>query len=175
MARDNYRNRGGHGRDYDQRTQPAGASERRSARHDGERGGGGRNRNRHAEALPSAETLESYDYVVEGSAKLILEMFEREQKHRHEWENRALKIHSLTAVLGQALGFGIAVSVFVAAGIIGMYGDSTIAAFIWVFGMAIIVMAGVVWLYAKSMGQRPLFARPAMRASFRPEKGAEEG
>ena len=49
-------------------------------------------------------------------------------------------------------------------------GITTIAAFIWVFGMAIIVMAGLVWSYAKSMGQRPLFARPTMRTHFRPQK-----
>lgn len=169
MARDKDRQHH-RGRSHEHRTEPAGGSQRHRSRHHD----GGRSKGRPAEVLPSAETLESYDYVVEGSARMILEMFEREQKHRHEWENRALKTHAQTTVLGQVLGFGIAVAVFVAAVIIGMYGDSTIAAFIWVFGMSIIVMAGIVWFYAKSMGQRPLFARPAMRASFRPEKKAED-
>lgn len=125
---------------------------------------------RAVEFLPHPEILEGYNYVVDGSAKMILQMFENEQKHRHAWEGRALRTHTISTLLGQVLGFFIAVAVFVSATIIGLYGDSTIAAFIWVFGMAIIVMAGLVWLYAKSMGQRPLFARPAMRASFRPEK-----
>lgn len=125
---------------------------------------------RSPEGLPPAEVLESYDYVIEGSAERILAMFEREQQHRHAWEMNAIKVHGISTILGQVLGFGIAVSVFVAAIIIGIYGDSNTAAFIWVFGMAIVVMAGLVWTYAKSMGQRPLFARPAMRASFRPEK-----
>lgn len=120
--------------------------------------------------LPHPEVLEGYDYVIEGSAERILSMFEREQRHRHEWESRALKIHSFSTVLGQILGFFIAVSVFVSAIVIGLYGDTNTAAFIWVFGLAIIVMAGLVWTYAKSMGQRPLFARPAMRQNFRPEK-----
>lgn len=137
---------------------------------------GGRNKRhnkpfRPPESLPHPEILEGYDYVIEGSAERILAMFEKEQGHRHNWESRALKVHSISTILGQVLGFGIAVSVFVAAIIIGMYGDTSIAAFIWVFGMAIVVMAGLVWTYAKSMGQRPLFARPAMRQSFRPEKG----
>jgi len=137
------------------------------------RGGGGKNdkpQNRTVEILPSPEVLESYNYVVDGSAKMILAMFEMEQKHRHSWEIQALKIHQMSAILGQVLGFLIAVSVFVSATIIGMYGDSTIAAFIWVFGMSIIVMAGMVWAYAKSMGQRPLFARPTLRTHFRPHK-----
>lgn len=126
--------------------------------------------NRTVEILPHPEVLESYNYVVEGSAKTILSMFEMEQKHRHQWELMALSVHKFSTMLGQILGFLIAVSVFVSATVIGIYGDTTIAAFVWVFGMSIIVMAGVVWTYAKSMGQRPLFARPTMRTHFRPQK-----
>jgi uncharacterized membrane protein len=130
--------------------------------------------NRTVEILPHPEVLESYNYVVEGSAKMILSMFEMEQKHRHEWESLALNVHKFSSMLGQILGFLIAVAVFVSASVIGVYGNTTIAAFIWVFGMAIIVMAGLVWAYAKSMGQRPLFARPAMRTHFRPQKEKAE-
>ena len=126
--------------------------------------------NRTVELLPHPDVLESYNYVVEGSAKMILTMFEIEQKHRHEWEAQALSVHRFTTILGQILGFLIAVSIFVSATIIGIYGNTTIAALIWVFGMAIVSMAGLVWAYAKSMGQRPLFARPTMRTHFRPEK-----
>jgi len=126
--------------------------------------------------LPNPETLESYNYVVEGSAKQILEMFEREQKHRHEWEIQALKVHKLSTVIGQVLGFLIAVAIFASASLIGIYGDRTIAATIWVFGISIVVMAALVWAYARSMGQRPLFGRPTMRTHFRPakEKAPEE-
>jgi uncharacterized membrane protein len=130
----------------------------------------GNNARRVSGFLPSAEQLEAYNYVVEGSAGRILTMFESEQKHRHQWESNALKTHSFSTLLGQILGFFIAVTIFVSAAIIGMHGNSTTGALIWVFGLAIIVMAGMVWVYAKSMGQRPLFARPAMRSHFRPEK-----
>jgi uncharacterized membrane protein len=125
---------------------------------------------RSSEGLPSPEMLEAYDTVLAGSATRIIEMFEREQTHRHQWEYRALKVHHVSTLLGQLLGFLIAVAIFVSATIIGMQGNASIAAFIWVFGMAIVTMAAVVWWYAKSMGQRPLFARPAMRTSFRPDK-----
>ena len=125
---------------------------------------------RHPEGLPSAEQLEAYDAVIAGSATRILEMFEREQTHRHAWELRALKVHQLSTLLGQVLGFFIAVSIFISATIIGIVGDASVAAFVWVFGMAIVTMAAIIWWYAKSLGQRPLFARPAMRSSFRPEK-----
>lgn len=122
------------------------------------------------EILPDPETLEAYNYVVEGSAEQILAMFRQEQAHRHQWENRSLRVHLFSTVLGQVLGFLIAIAIFVSATIIGLYGDATVGAFIWVFGMAIVVMSALVWWYAKTLGQRPLFARPALRASFRPEK-----
>lgn len=122
------------------------------------------------EMLPDPTVLESYDYVVEGAAEQILRMFEAEQRHRHEWEKNALKAYSVSSVLGQVLGFVIAISVFGSAAIIGLYGDSAIAAFVWVFGMSIIMMSGLVWTYAKSMGQRPLFGRPTFRRHFRAEK-----
>ncbi len=125
---------------------------------------------RNSEFLPSPEVLEGYNYVVEGSAARILGMFEAEQKHRHEWENKALSTHTFSTILGQILGFLIGISVFVSAAFIGMSGNSATAAFIWVFGLAIVVMSGLVWVYAKNIGQRPLFARPAMRSHFRPEK-----
>ena len=126
--------------------------------------------NRNSEFMPNPELLEAYDYVVEGSASRIIAMFEAEQKHRHEWEISALKTHTASTVIGQVLGFFIAVSIFSSAAIVGIHGNSTTAALIWVFGLAIIVMAGLVWVYAKSMGQRPLFARPTMRSHFRAEK-----
>lgn len=122
------------------------------------------------EGLPSPEMLEAYDTVMPGAGMRIVDMFEREQLHRHQWEHRALKVHQVSSILGQMLGFFIAVAIFGSATIIGLSGNSTSAAMIWVFGLAIVTMAAVVWWYAKSLGQRPLFARPAMRTNFRPEK-----
>jgi uncharacterized membrane protein len=148
--------------------------ERKSRPQGGSQSAGGRqtyNKPRKTvDVLPDPEILEAYNYVVEGSASDIIEMFKAEQRQRHQWENRSLKIHLWSTILGQVLGFFIAVSIFVSAAIIGIYGDATIGAFVWVFGLAIVTMAALVWWYAKSLGQRPLFARPALRASFRPEK-----
>lgn len=135
---------------------------------------GERMHNRTVEILPHPDVLESYNYVVEGSAKMILTMFEIEQKHRHEWEIQALRIHSFSSSLGQVLGFLIAISIFVSAAIIGIFGNGTFASSLWVFGLAIVTIAGLVWAYAKSMGQRPLFARPTMRTHFRPQKESRE-
>lgn len=138
----------------------------------GRKGGGHKPPRKNIDVLPDPEILEAYNYIVDGSAREIIDMFKAEQKQRHQWENRSLKVHLWSTILGQVLGFFIAVSIFVSAAIIGIYGDATIGAFVWVFGLAIVTMAALVWWYAKSLGQRPLFARPALRASFRPEKGS---
>ena len=122
------------------------------------------------EGIPSPQELEAYDTVLKGSASRIIDMFEREQLHRHAWENRALKVHQVSTLLGQLLGFGIGIAIFVSAAVIGRSGNPSIAAFIWVFGLAIVTMATIVWWYAKSLGQRPLFSRPQMRTNFRAEK-----
>jgi uncharacterized membrane protein len=148
------------------RASGGGANERGA----GESGGRSRPQVRPSEFLPSPEILEGYNYVVEGSAARIVAMFEAEQKHRHEWEINALKTHTFSTILGQVLGFVIAATVFISAATIGIHGNPATAAFIWVFGLAIVVMAGLVWVYAKTLGQRPLFGRPAMRTHFRPVK-----
>ena len=127
------------------------------------------------EFLPHPEVLESYNFIVDGSAKMILGMFENEQKHRHEWERISIKIYSYSTLLGQVLAFFIALAVFVSAAVIGVHGDSTMAFSIWVFGFAIVSMGCLVWAYAKSMGQRPLFGRPSMRTHFRPDKQKNKG
>lgn len=147
------------------------SNHRNDGRH---RARGGEGAKKTIEILPSPELLERYDDLVEGSAEMILSMFEREQKHRHHWESRALKVHSTSTILGQVLGFFIAVAVFVSASVIGVYGDKMLGATIWVFGICIIVMAALVWSYAKTLGQRPLFGRPTMRTHFRPHKDKTE-
>lgn len=129
---------------------------------------------RQPEGMPTAEILASYNAVVPGAAERVVAMFEREQAHRHRWEERALRVHQVSSLLGQVLGFFVAVAIFGSATVIGLSGNANIAAFIWVFGMAIVTMAALVWWYAKSLGQRPLFARPTMRTSFRPDKSTPD-
>ena len=126
------------------------------------------------EMLPDPSVLESYNYVVPGAAEMILRMFESEQKHRHHWETQALSSYTKSNIIGQILGFLIALAVFGSAAVIGLYGNSATASLVWVFGMSIITMAGLVWAYAKSMGQRPLFGRPTFRRHFRAESTEEE-
>jgi len=143
------------------------SDEARTKKAGGYRGQRGADRvvNRVVEILPHPEVLESYNYVVEGSADVIIDMFEREQKHRHEWEMQSLRFHNFATVLGQILGFFVAVAAFASATMIGVYGSATIATFIWVFAMAMVVMAGLIWAYARNMGQRVLLDNSKIQAA----------
>ena len=122
-----------------------------------------RTQNRTVEILPHPDVLESYNYVVDGSADMILSMFDFEQQHRHEMEMQALRIHGFATILGQILGFFVAIAAFASATMLGIYGSETIAAIIWVFAAALIVVAGLVWAYAKNLGQNALIDRAIIR------------
>ncbi|MFN7038693.1 MAG: DUF2335 domain-containing protein [Alphaproteobacteria bacterium] len=53
-------------------------------------------RNKPYLSIPSAEELLEYEEITEGSAERIVEMFEAEQIHRHEYENKSLKANNYT-------------------------------------------------------------------------------
>lgn len=66
--------------------------------------------------LPPPETLASYNAIMPGAADRIIKMAEAEAEHRHDQECRALaadilinKIQAWETVLGQLLGFSVAV------------------------------------------------------------------
>lgn len=103
------------------------------------------------ELLPDPEVLESYNYVIEGSAERILQMFENEQKHRQQWEDQALKVHALNSILGQILGFVIMSTALAASIYFGKHGDYTMAVFLGVFSFS-----SLVWAYIRTVNRRPL-------------------
>ena len=148
-------------------TNPSSSGKSRTFKTGGYRQEGARERssNRTVEILPHPDVLESYNYVVEGSAEMILAMFDYEQQHRHEMEMQSLKIHGFATILGQILGFFVAISAFASATMLGIYGSETLAAIIWVFAAVLVVMAGLVWAYAKNMGKELVAQRAAMRAN----------
>lgn len=41
--------------------------------------------------LPPPGILESYDEIAPGSVKQIMEMVQKEQEHRHRWENNLIR------------------------------------------------------------------------------------
>jgi uncharacterized membrane protein len=64
--------------------------------------------------LPHPAHFERYESIVPGSANRILGMAEKEQLHRHSWEDRALKYEFNYSIAGLAAGFIVGIGLIVA-------------------------------------------------------------
>ncbi len=56
------------------------------------------------DVMPSSEILEQFEDAVPTSVADLIKMAEKEQKHRHNWQDNYLKSHSFTTRLGQVCG-----------------------------------------------------------------------
>jgi len=65
--------------------------------------------------LPSAETVAAYEKVLPGAADRIVRLLEQQSEHRMQMERLALTKASRTERLGQLLGIGFALVVFIVA------------------------------------------------------------
>lgn len=54
--------------------------------------------------LPSSEILEKFEDAVPGSVDQLIRMAEKEQNHRHAWQDKYLKSHNFSIRLGQICG-----------------------------------------------------------------------
>lgn len=76
--------------------------------------------------LPHPEHLEHFDRVLPGAADRILTMAEREQSHRHTWEQRELRSSILTERMGLFGGVLVAIGLIVGAVVCAVYGQTVI-------------------------------------------------
>ena len=83
-------------------------------------------------SLPPSAMYRAYDQALPGSAERILEMAEKEQDHRIEWEREALR----QAPHQRRLGSLIALSSLAVAGVLAMYGHDWVAGIILCAGFA---------------------------------------
>jgi len=65
--------------------------------------------------LPSAETIEAYENVLPGAADRILAMLEHQAEHRMTMERTVVQAAARTERLGQLLGLGLVLTVFLIA------------------------------------------------------------
>ena len=65
--------------------------------------------------LPPPILFEHYDQVLPGSAERILQLTEKEQSHRQQWETSVLDAQKSDIRRGQWMGFGLGVCGIVAA------------------------------------------------------------
>lgn len=98
--------------------------------------------------LPPPQHLDRYEKVLPGAAERIVAMAEREQRHRHGWENKHLWFDGVQGVGGQLLG-GLVLVALIAAAVYCAYIQQPAVAVAF-FGVAV---AGVVGVLIKG---RPL-------------------
>jgi uncharacterized membrane protein len=65
--------------------------------------------------LPSAETIEAYEHVLPGAADRILAMLEHQSEHRMTMERTVVQAAARSERLGQLLGLGLVLVVFLTA------------------------------------------------------------
>jgi uncharacterized membrane protein len=102
--------------------------------------------------LPHPGHLAEYDHVLPGAADRILGMAEKEQAHRHEWEDQSLRFDFYYSVLGIVLGFLIALALLGLAYVSSQAGHQNVAlAFLTAsaLGMVASFIHGRSWLKEK--------------------------
>ena len=55
--------------------------------------------------LPPPSLFRQYDETLPGSAERIMQLSEKEQSHRHQWDNKALEYEGKEVIYGQWFGF----------------------------------------------------------------------
>lgn len=96
-----------------------------------------------ADFLPHPETLEAYNYVIEGSAERIIKMIEREQAHRHNLEAKAISVQQSGFYFGQFLAAVVSICVVGLVAVLAMQNKDELAAFFGVVGLACMTVAFV--------------------------------
>jgi len=92
--------------------------------------------------LPAPVILKEYDTIVPGLASRIVEMAEKEQAHRHQYENQTIEIQKS----GQSKGFYIAMAVIVGGIVLIWTGHSG-------YGFATILLTGAALIGAAIYGR----------------------
>ncbi len=80
--------------------------------------------------LPPPSMYEQNEVVLEGSAERILSMAEKEQRHRVDWEGKALESASGETKRGQWLGFLVVIICLDSTVYLSAYGHEWVAAVI---------------------------------------------
>ena len=77
--------------------------------------------------LPSAVTLQEYEYATEGAANRILDMAEKEAENRRALEEEYLRFYKKNQRLGMLFGFIVLLSVIFAGYNLAMAGHDVVA------------------------------------------------
>ncbi|AUG76102.1 hypothetical protein CFP65_1198 [Kitasatospora sp. MMS16-BH015] len=89
--------------------------------------------------LPDARELQSYEQVHPGAANRILSMAEREQRHRHDMEERIVTQPFRLARIGQGCGLAAVLLLGALAAYLAYLGEGGLAAVVAALDIAAIV------------------------------------
>lgn len=98
--------------------------------------------------LPVASELAEYEQISPGAADKIINMALKEQSHRHGMEQISIDHYVKQSTTGQWLGFGIAMSSIIAAGLMGYIGQTALA--IVLVGGSLATLVG---LFVRNQGE----------------------
>lgn len=87
---------------------------------------------KHSGPLPAPWIIKRYEEIIPGSAERFLEMLERQENHRIDWENQARADASKFTARGQWMGFSMFLASIVAALTLGMFDKPVVGAAIGV-------------------------------------------
>jgi uncharacterized membrane protein len=94
--------------------------------------------------LPPASELERLEKLAKGATNRLLAMAEKQQAHRHEWENRALDNHTSERKRTNLYAFTFSITALLCAFGLGYFGQPTPASVIGGGTIATVVTAFLV-------------------------------
>jgi uncharacterized membrane protein len=100
--------------------------------------------------LPPPSILRGYDEIVPGAAERIITMAEKEQAHRHFWEQRALSGERWYSLVGMLAGWTVAIALAVGAVVAAAYDQPAVG-----IALAAASATGMVWKLVQGRSDNP--------------------
>jgi uncharacterized membrane protein len=99
--------------------------------------------------LPHPSLLDRYDEISPGAAERIIAMAEKEQAHRHSWEQRALSAESWYGMVGLLAGWTTAIALAGGAALAAAFGEPAVGV-----ALAAASATGMVWKLVQGRSDR---------------------
>jgi uncharacterized membrane protein len=100
--------------------------------------------------LPHPSILQGYDEISPGAAERIIAMAEKEQAHRHLWEQRALSGERWYSMVGMLAGWTVAIALAVGAVVAAAYDQPAVG-----IALAAASATGMVWKLVQGRSDKP--------------------
>jgi uncharacterized membrane protein len=105
--------------------------------------------------LPPPEVLQAYEEIVPGTTKKLLQMAEREQQHRHAWEDAYLIRQTKSYRIGQLFGFVAALVIIILASILAISDKTEAATIVAVPGLLVLTATSILAYLPKKYSPPP--------------------